>query len=191
MPRRTELPHYGQVLTTRAIIRTALYEISDHVDRGLLYCIANGPNDTEYLPVLYAVCAKLWFVSKLVYKSKNGIVKLPTKIYQAELFDGRLETEEEIVDHLERMHLDTNRSGYVYKCLQPIKQLLCRMISCKTEQVFIFELVYAVDYVLRRDGDMEAPVFISPTALFPDNYRDFCYSEGIAEDVQRIEMWLN
>lgn len=187
MPKKTELPHYGQILTRKAAIRGYISDNSDWVNRGLLYCIVNGMDDTQYQSVLHAACSKLWFLSKMVYRSKNGIVKLPIKTYETELFDGMLETEEEVADHLGYMKLDKSRSGYAYKCLQPIKQLLCHMIGCEAEQVFVSELVYAVDYVLRRNGEVEAPIFDRPCDLFPSNYKDFHYNEGIGKDILRIE----
>ena len=47
---------------------------------------------------LYKVCSKLCFLSKLVYKNnRNIIVKLVPKKYKELLFDGYLETSDEIV----------------------------------------------------------------------------------------------
>lgn len=186
MPKKTELPHYGQILTTKATIHNYFWEIDSFVDKGLLYCIANGPNDPKYKTVLYATCSKLHFLSKLVYKSKHGIVKLPIKTYRHNLFIGYLETEEEVADMLGDMHIDKNRAAYVYKCLQPMELLLCGMIGCLYEQPFISELVYAVDYVIQRDGEMEMPVFCSKADLFPKNYKDFNYCEGIAKDIEEF-----
>lgn len=54
MPKKAKLPHCRQILTTTSTIRSHLWEIEYSVDRGLLYCIANGPNDPEYKAVLYA-----------------------------------------------------------------------------------------------------------------------------------------
>ena len=188
MSKKAKLPHGGQILTTKSTIRSHLGEIDCSVDRGLLYCIANGPNDPEYKTVLYATCSKLYFLSKLVYQSKHGIVKLPIKTYQRELFVGSLETVEEVAAMLGHLHIDKGRAAYVYKCLQPMERLLCGMIGCLYEQPFVSELAYAVDYVIRRDGEVEMPAFNRPSDLFPVNYKDFRYNEGIAKDIEKMEL---
>lgn len=188
MPKKIKLPHCGQILTTKSAICSHLWEIDYSVDRGLLYCIANGTNDPEYKTALYVTCSKLYFLSKLVYKSQHGIVKLPIKTYQQKLFIGYLETVGEVADMLGHMCIDKGRAAYVYKCLQPMELLLCNMIGCLYEQPFISELSYAVDYVIRREGEVEMPKFNRPTDLFPVNYKDFCYNEGIAKDIEKMEM---
>lgn len=188
MPKKTALPHCGQILTTKSIIHNYLWEISHSVDRGLLFCIANDPNDPEYKIVLYVTCSKLYFLSKLVYKSQRGIVKLPVQTYRQELFLGYLETVEEVADMLGHLRLGKSCAAHVYQCLQPMELLLCNMIGCLYERPFLSELAYAVDYVIRRKGKVELPAFNRPSDLFPANYKDFCYHEGIAKDIEKMEL---
>lgn len=68
MPKRVELPHNGQILTTKAIIRENLDYISPWVDRGLLYCIANGPNALYSMgPVPSSGSSVSWFTGTKRY----------------------------------------------------------------------------------------------------------------------------
>ena len=94
---------------------------------------------------------------------------------------------EEVAIRLGHMGLPKERAAYVHKCLQPIKQLLCNMIGRLIEQPLVHELAYAVDYAVRQDGEVDPPVI---DLLFPHNYKDFHYNEGIAKDIQRIDMFF-
>ena len=58
------------------------------------------------------------------------------------------------------------------------------MMACMGDQAFISEFAYAIDYVIHHDGDLEKPVIRN---LFPQNYSDFRYQEGIGDEVSRYE----
>ena len=60
--------------------------------------VTGKENECSNKMTLYKVCSKLCFLSKLVYKNnRNIIVKLVPKKYKELLFDGYLETSDEIV----------------------------------------------------------------------------------------------
>lgn len=177
MPKQKKLPHSGQILTTKSTIIEYIREIDYYVCTGLLQYIIAGKENEYYRMTLYKVCSKLWFLSKLVYKNNhNIIVKLASIKYKELLFDGYLETREEIVSLQKTLQFNSSDIDYVCNCLQFIELLWCQMISCRTEQVFISELTYAADYVINRKGNIEPPTFDS-NSLFPQNYHDFHYKE--------------
>ena len=99
MSNQRELPHSGQILTTKSTIIEYIREIDYGVCEELLQYIVTGKeNECSNKMTLYKVCSKLWFLSKLVYKNnRNIIVKLVPKKYKELLFDGYLETSDEIV----------------------------------------------------------------------------------------------
>ena len=99
MSNQRELPHSGQILTTKSTIIEYIREIDYGVCEELLQYIVTGKeNECSNKMTLYKVCSKLCFLSKLVYKNnRNIIVKLVPKKYKKLLFDGYLETSDEIV----------------------------------------------------------------------------------------------
>lgn len=186
MPKKIELLHDGQILTSRTCILEYMSSINSSISTGLLYCVATGKENKEYKIKLYGICLKLWFLSKMVYRSQKDITKLPFKIYKHILFDETIESVEEISDFLSYKKFDYSDSEYIYKCIQPIELLWCQMIGCRIEQVYISELAYAADYVISRKGEVDPPIF-HKYSLFPQNYEDFHYQEGIAEYFNMIE----
>ncbi len=186
---KNELPHYGQILTKKETILNYIDEIVPSVDKGTVFCISVGQEHHDYKAILYSVCSKLLFLSKLVYKGKDGIIKLPCERYEKELFEGYLETKEEMKELLDRLtiYVTADMADYVFVCLQTIKKLWCQMIACRVEQVFIDELAYAADYVIEKKGDLPPPKF-ETHSLFPTNYDDFNYTQGIAKYFNKIEM---
>lgn len=191
MPKKTKLPHCGQILTTKKTILDYMASTEESVFKGLLYCVAVGREDSEYKTVLYAVCLKLWFLSKMVYKSKDGIVKLNSKKYWQGLFEGYIETEEEVSFWLKAMGIHQADSNYVYTCAQPIELLWCHMISVLREQVSVSVLAYAADYVISRKGEVETPIFnLTYSSPIPRNYKDFNYVQGIAEYIDNKEYFV-
>lgn len=171
------LPHSGQILTTKDMILNYIREIEYFVCKGLVYCIATEKEDENHKRMLFAVSSKLWFLSKLVYKNKhNIIVKLSFEKYKKLLFEGCMENANEVLTLLKTLNFNQIDVEYVYNYLQSIELLLCQMISCRKEQVFISELAYAVDYVISHKGNVKPPVFVD-NSTFPKNYDDFKYFE--------------
>lgn len=104
MSKKSELPHHGQILTTKAAILDDM-RFERSLFKGLLYCAAAGRAGGEYQAVLCGTCMKLWFLSRLVYRGKDGIAKLPAARYKRGLFDTWMEDEEEISAQLRRLNL--------------------------------------------------------------------------------------
>ena len=186
MPQRRKLPHTGQILTTRATILDYINSIEKSVIKGLLYCVTAAGKNEKYNIILYSICSKLWFLSKMVYKSNRGIVKLSFKEYKKYLFDRYIKNEQDIIFWLKNMNLKQVNLSCERRCIDLIILLWCQMISCNIEQVFISELGYALDYVMSRRGNIEFPSF-TEYSLFPQNYNDFKYWEGIAEYFEKLD----
>lgn len=190
---KTPLPHYGQILTARKTIIRHIRDIASAVSNNTVLLIAMGEDTPDYHLRLYSVCARLYYLSKLVYRSKNGIEKLSAEKYEEELFEGSAETKEEVTIILQRYNNSLKCSveitdrliDYTYHCLQLVKVLWCTFIACSGEQAFIHEFAYAFEYVIKNRGDLPMPEYHS-SAFFPDNYKDFHYTEGIADDFAEI-----
>ena len=184
---KSSLPHSGQILTTKGTIIDHIWDISSAVSENTVLLIAMDKDTPDYHLRLYSVCAKLYYLSKLVYRGKNGIVKLSAERYKKELFEGWTETAEEVTSILERYNSKLNCHtaitdqlvDYTYRCLQLVEALWCTFIACSAEQAYIPEYAYAFEYVINHKGNLPMPEYPRP-AFFPNNYRDFNYSEDIA-----------
>ena len=51
------------------------------------------------------------------------------------------------------------------------------MLACVTEQAFVSEYAYAIEYAARHGGDLPKPEI---GTLFPTNYPDYDYTQGVA-----------
>ena len=59
------------------------------------------------------------------------------------------------------------------------------MMACVTEQAFVSEYAYAIEYVIKHDGKLLKPEIAE---LFPTNYPDYDFQSGIAEIIRRFEL---
>lgn len=64
---------------------------------------------------------------------------------------------------------------WIHKMIWQIADLVCPMIACMSEQAFVSEYAYAIDYVIRHGRDLPKPDIAE---LFPRNYSDYNYWEG-------------
>lgn len=182
-----DLPHAGQILTTKKTILYHIWDIAFAVSKNTVLLIAMGERAPDYHLRLYSVSSRLYYLSKLVYREKSDIEKLSAKRYEKELFDGLTETKEEIADILERynnrlklnLEITDQLIEYTYHCLQLVKVLWCTFIACSVEQAYIPEFAYAFEYVVKNRGKLPMPEYLSPS-FFPYNYKDFHYTKGIA-----------
>lgn len=117
MPQRRKLPHTGQILTTRATILDYINSIEKSVIKGLLYCVTAAGKNEKYNIILYSICSKLWFLSKMVYKSNRGIVKLSFKEYKKYLFDRYIKNEQDIIFWLKNMNLKQVNLSCERRCI--------------------------------------------------------------------------
>ena len=179
----SKLPHYGQLIVPKWQVKSELLDVGGKFSEDLLYCIANGPDDSDYKMRLLSASSRIYYLSRLIYKSKGKYKKLPEKCYATDLFDGYMESEDEIADRLYLVckNTDTVDSSFVFKCVEALKPLAVRWVSCLYEQLYIHEFAFLIDYVIKRNGEVPYP----EEGLFPKNYENFNYSEGIGEEFNK------
>lgn len=185
--------HDGQIPTTKKTIIYHMKESANAVSINTVLLIAMGADTPDYHLRLYSVCARLYYLSKLVYRGKNGITKLSAKQYAKELFEGFAGTRENIApileDYLNSLKCSTQETtrliDYTYHCLHLIKILWCTFIACSSEQAYIPEFAYAFEYVISNKGNLPIPEY-SSSPLFPNNYKNFHYIEEIAAYFNKI-----
>ena len=179
------LPHGGQILTTKRGIRDFCRGNVEMIAcNALVFCIAAGPGHPDYVDVLYAASSRLYMLDLLVYQSKDGIVKPDARWYCKQLFQGFLETPEEAAERAERLGFSEENKALLFRQVKRITALWCGMLSKYGEITFAYEFAYGADYVIRRNGKLPPPEFPeSQGLLFPTNYPDFHYWEGIGAHI--------
>ena len=173
-------PHYGQLIVPKWQLKTEASNTGVNFAYDLLYCISNGTDDPEYKLRLLHMSEDVHTLSRLVYKTKGGFAKLPVKKYEECLFLNYMESKEEVRDRLAsvcRIPADAD-SDAAFRCVEALKPMILRWVSCLTEQMFVSEYAFLIDYVIRRKGDVPYP----DDGLFPKNYVDFNYNEGIGKE---------
>ena len=105
------------------------------------------------------------------------------------LFDPLAETKEEIFRLLEHWNrkipedpvpCSIETTGQVYQKMEILKDLWCTFLSCTNEQAYIPEYAYAFEYAFKHGEILKMPKYPGKWCLFPQNYRNFDYTEGIA-----------
>ena len=82
-------------------------------------------------------------------------------------------------------NLTDDESKQIHKMIWQIADLVCPMLTSMSEQGFVSEYAYAIDYVIRHNGNLEQPVI---GHFFPSDYPDYKYDEGIAEEIHEYEI---
>ena len=123
-------PLIGQIVTTRRTIMEFIWDIQASVTHNTVYLISKGlVGEWDYLRLL-SVCARLYYLSKLVYRDKAVVKKLNAVQYRKQIFDSHAETQDEINAILYKMYkehsdekLDDVHIDLVVKCLGLIGKL--------------------------------------------------------------------
>lgn len=172
---KTDDLHPGQIPTTRTAIRRELWDKGCAVITALLKCVSLAPDNCAFINQAVVAASLLERVSCLVYKGKDGSPrKLPEKAYKKAIFKAWAETEDEVAFRLGEQAGDAKRA---FKTLWNIADLVCPMLACVTEQAFVSEYAYAIEYAVRHGGDLPKPEI---GTLFPTNYPDYDYTQGVA-----------
>ncbi len=189
--RNTVTPHCGQIVSSRKAIISFIRDIDTSVTFNAVYLLSSGLNAQDDYLRLFATCLRLYYLSRLIYKGKSGIYrKLLENQYIEYLFDSYAESPEEVlnimINHNGDRCASMNEADSIHKNLMVLKNLWCRAIACVDEQIYIPELAYEFDYVLKNTGRLPAPEYESRYSFFPVNYVDFDYTEGIAEYFENV-----
>ena len=126
-------------------------------------------------------------ISRLVYFSKDGYYcKPPVKTYYEEIFESFVETPEEVFERTKRYGVcDLEKAEHIYKLVWQVADLVCPMMACNCDQAFVSEYAYSIEYVIKHGGNLPKPEIL---ILFPTNYDDYKYMEGIAEEIRKYEI---
>lgn len=174
--------HPGQIPTNLKTIKWELATKGHSAISALLKCLAVAPDCLEQTNHMIAAAALFERMSCLVYRGRDGYRKPPADMYGKEIFRNWAETPEEVFDRVKAYGVTPEKAEHICKLVWQVADLLCPMMACITEQAFVSEYAYAIEYVIKHDGDLPAPEIAE---LFPTNYPDYNYQTGVAETIRR------
>ena len=193
MVKESHLIHPNQIITTKRIIKTVLWEASLEVSHGTVTLLHTGLNTKEDYLRLFSISARLEHLGKLLYKGKEGIKKPEPKEYDYWLFEVRSDTRDEIRGILDRDYFATGVCKIedceiedIYRMYQVLRKIWVRMVSNVDEVADIDEYAYAFEYVCNHGPDAALPEYTRDGGMFPCNYEDFDYTKGVAEYFDKI-----
>lgn len=168
--------HYGQIPTLYQALKNELSKSGTAAIFSLLRCFTYDVDSNDYMIQVLLTANYLERISCLVYKSSDGkYKKLSENKYKKAIFESYAETPHEIYDRIQKYRVSETEAEWIHKMVWQIADLVCPMIACMSEQAFVSEYAYAIDYVIRRGRDLPKPDIAE---LFPRNYSDYNYWEG-------------
>ena len=181
MEKMSHYLHPKQILTTWHGVRRELSWCAHAAIHQILLCFTEKVGSPAYKNHVVAAAMYLDRASCPVYRAKDGEVKkLPEKEYRKEIFEWFAETPEEIHFRLKDRGVTERQAALIHKMVWQIADLVCPPMANTAEQLFLSEYAYAIDYVIRHKGKLEKAVV---PFIFPANYPDYHYQEGIAAEV--------
>lgn len=172
--------HYGQIPTLYQALKNELSKSGTAAILSLLRCFTYDVDSNDYVLQVLLTANYLERISCLVYKSSDGkYKKLSENKYKKAIFESYAETPHEIYDRIQKYRVSETEAEWIHKMIWQIADLVCPMIACMSEQAFVSEYAYAIDYVIRRGRDLPKPDIAE---LFPRNYSDYNYWEGSLVD---------
>lgn len=172
--------HYGQIPTLYQAIKSELSKSGTAAIFSLLRCFTYDVGGDDYMIQVFLTANYLERISYLVYKSNDGkYKKLSENKYKKAIFESYAETPHEIYDRIQKYRVSATEAERIHKMVWQIADLVCPMIACMREQAFVSEYAYAIDYVIRHRCDLPKPDI---DGLFPKNYPDYNYWEGLLVD---------
>lgn len=190
MGRKREIQHIEQIITNKTVIIDYMRSECRAVAYNTVLLLAFGKETPDYELRLFALCSDLYYLSRLVYAGKSGISKPGSERYIKGLFEPHAETKDEIRSILEywsrpsgvSFELSSKSLDVLFIKLTILEKIWARFLSSRYEQAYIEEFAYAFEYVLSdTDGKIAEPEYKNEFSLFPSNYENFDYTEGIAE----------
>ena len=164
-----ERNHIGQIPTTYQTITTQLFLNSGFILKLLTKCIVHS-GAAEYPWLLTIVSLYLERLSCFVFtEDDHAAIKPPADVYKRELFETYGETVEEIKRFIPKPDEESEPQS-VHKTLWQIADVVCPMMACRSEQAFVQEYAYAIDYVIQHTDTLPKPAM---KGLFPVNYNGF------------------
>ena len=172
--------HYGQIPTLYQALKSELSKSGTAAFFSLLRCFTYDVDSNDYMIQVLLTANYLERISCLVYKGKDGeYKKLSENKYKKAIFESYAETPHEIYDRIQKYRVSETEAEWIHKMIRQIADLVCPMIACMSEQAFVSEYAYAIDYVTRHGRDLPKPDIAE---LFPRNYSNYNYWEGLLVD---------
>ena len=173
--------HPKQIPTKLCIIRAELWETGTTAIELLMNCLLSEPNSSKQKNNIIAAAFLFERISCFVYRGKDGSYrKPPVKKYYREIFKNYAETPEEVFIRTEKYGVSPEKAEHIHKLIWQTADLICPMIACLSEQAFVSEYAYAIEYVINHNGNLPKPKI---SCLFPTNYTDYHYNESIAKEI--------
>ena len=175
--------HYGQIPTSYKAVKDELCKSGISAIHSLLKCFTCKTNSNRYINLVVLTAAYFERISCLVYKSGGSYKKLSEKRYKKAIFEDFAESPQEIFERVQNITAD--KAERIHKTVWQIADIVCPMMACISEQAFLSEYAYAIDYVIKHKGNLpKAEIGI----LFPENYDDYHYWSGML--VQKIKTYI-
>lgn len=172
--------HYGQVPTLYQALKNEVSKSGTAAILSLLRCFTYDVDSNDYMIQVLVTASYLERISCLVYKGSDGAYKkLPAEKYKKAIFESYTDFPQEVYERVQTYGVSATEAELIHKMIWQIADLVCPMIACMSEQAFVSEYAYAIDYVIRHRCDLPKPEI---DELFPRNYRDYHYYEGLLVD---------
>ncbi len=172
--------HYGQIPTLYQALKSELSKSGTAAIFSLLRCFTYDVDSNDYMIQVFLTANYLERISCLVYKGKDRkYKKLSENKYKKVIFESYAEIPQEIYDRIREYGISETEAELIHKMVWQIADLVCPMIACMSEQAFVSEYAYAIDYVIRHGRDLPKPDI---AVLFPRNYSDYNCWEGTFVD---------
>ncbi len=170
-----DIPWWG-ILTTKRNICQYIDMIDSDTSYELVFCMVKPKDHPRYLPTLICLCMKMQVLNFMRFRTRDGIRKLTAERYNREIFDGCLETKQEMENVIWTMEPalaeDAEAIELLWEKLKKIRILWCNMIASPTDRPWISELVYAFEYVMSHKR-VPMPKYSGEEMIIPKNYRNY------------------
>ena len=186
MRNKRDVIHMGQIPTKLGTVKSEIFNQGTKAIHSLFNCLVSEQNSFRQKNHIVITAALFERISCLVYYGKEGYYQKPTADkYSREIFKRFAETPEEVYDRIKRYGATKEKADRIYKLVWQVADLICPMMACVVEQASIGEYAYAIEYVIRHNGDLPKPEI---SILFPSNYADYRCQGGIAETIRYYEV---
>lgn len=170
--------HPKQIPTKLCIIRAELWETGTTAVELLMNCLLSEPNSSKqklrrhfYLNEFLAL-----YIGEKTDRIANRRSKSITGRYSRIMPKHR----KKCLSGLKKYGVSPEKAEHIHKLIWQTADLICPMIACLSEQTFVSEYAYAIEYVINHNGNLPKPKF---SCLFPTNYTDYHYNESIAKEI--------
>ena len=176
--------HPKQIPTKMYVVKQEMIDQSYRAVNALLNCLSGKAGSNVQKNDMLIAAVYFERISCPVYLRKDGSVHKPAmKTYYKQIFESWAETPEEISGRIVTRGVTHEDAKHIHKLVWQVADLVCPMMACDDEQMSVGEYAYAIEYVIRHDGDLPKPEI---NHIFPTNYPDYEYTKGIAEEVRKL-----